>query len=91
MSNSNDSSPIGVIGFIHSWHLDAQRPAWGRPAPDFVDPLFAVSAVEFDASLKGENETQSEFVPIADVERHGIESINQTFLREAIRKRSERN
>src|SRR5262245_31322770 len=33
--------PLGVIGFVHCRHLDEQRPAWGRPAPDFVDPVFA--------------------------------------------------
>ena len=79
--------PIAVIGFIHTQHEDAQRPAWGRPAPDFIDPLFAAEAVTYEPSRRGNNETPGEFMPIADVEAMGVDPINLTFLREAIRKR----
>ena len=81
-------SPVCVIGFIHCRHLDEQRPDWGRPAPDFIDPLFAVAAEAFDANLLGSTELCCEFVSIAEVERLGVEEINRTFLREALRKRS---
>jgi 8-oxo-dGTP pyrophosphatase MutT (NUDIX family) len=81
--------PIGVIGFIHCRHLDAQRPDWGRPAPDFVDPIFAMAALRYDPAMLGPDETRCEFVSIAEVERLGIDEINQTFLREALRKRSQ--
>jgi 8-oxo-dGTP pyrophosphatase MutT (NUDIX family) len=80
--------PIAVIGFIHVRHIDDQRPDWGRPAPDFIDPLFAVEAVKYDPAMVGPNENPCEFVPISSVEQRGIERINQTFLREALRKRS---
>ena len=81
-------TPLAVLGFVHARHLDEQRPDWGRPAPDFVDPLFVVSAVKYDPALLGLHETRCEFVSLSAVERLGIEEINQTFLREALRKRS---
>ncbi|HEX8234582.1 MAG TPA: NUDIX hydrolase [Abditibacteriaceae bacterium] len=81
-------SPAGVIGFIHCRHLNEQRPDWGRPAPDFIDPLFAVLAESFDASLKDSIVPHCEFVSINDVEHLGVEEINRTFLYEALRKRS---
>lgn len=80
-------SPISVIGFIHTWHLDGQRPNWGRPAPDFVDPLFAVEAISFDAMLKKPDEHDCEFIPVAEVKNFSVDELNQTFLREALRKR----
>jgi 8-oxo-dGTP pyrophosphatase MutT (NUDIX family) len=81
------SQPFAVIGFIHGRHLDEQRPDWGRPAPDFVDPMFAVNAVAFDSSLKNVDEQPCKFIPINDVAAHGIEEINRSFLLEALRKR----
>lgn len=83
-------SPVGVIGFIHCHHLDKQRPNWGRPAPDFIDPLFAVVAESFDARLMDSTDCPCEFVPLDEVERLGVEKINRTFLGEALRKRSNR-
>ncbi len=80
-------SPLSVIGFIHARHLDGQRPAWGRPAPDFIDPLFAVEAQEFDASLLESQNPHCEFVPIETVEQLGVDEINRTFLSEALQKR----
>ena len=77
--------PIAMIGFVHARHLDDQRPAWNRPAPDFLDPTFAVEAIRFDRSLLHRDEHRCEFVPITDVDKHGIEIINQTLLAEAIR------
>jgi 8-oxo-dGTP pyrophosphatase MutT (NUDIX family) len=81
--------PLGVIGFIHCRHLDEQRPDWGRPAPDFVDPIFVSAAIRPDATLLAENEPRCCFVPIADVERLGVEKINKTYLNAALAKRSE--
>jgi len=81
-------SPMDVIGFIHCHHLDAQRPDWGRPAPDFIDPLFAVAAETFDEKLMDSTESRCEFVSIDEVESLGVEEINRTFLCEALRKRS---
>jgi 8-oxo-dGTP pyrophosphatase MutT (NUDIX family) len=80
--------PLAVIGFVHCRHLDAQRPDWGRPAPDFIDPIFAASAVEQRPEQLGQNELPSEFVPVATVEEHGIDEVSRIFLREALRKRA---
>ena len=84
-------SPLGVIGFIHCRHLDEQRPDWGRPAPDFIDPLFVVEAQEFDASRLDFPNPPCEFVPVAEVEGLGVDEINRTFLREALRKRPKKS
>lgn len=80
-------APVGVIGFIHCRHRDEQRPDWGRPAPDFIDPLFAVVAELFDAELMDPTSPRCEFVSTDEVERLGVEEINRTFLREALRTR----
>ena len=77
-------SPVGVIGFVHCRHLDEQRPAWGRPAPDFIDPLFAVVAQNFDAGWMNSDVPGCEFVSIDEVESLGVEAINQRFLCEAL-------
>lgn len=76
---------LGVIGFIHARHLDGQRPAWGRPAPDFIDPVFAVAALEYDASLRGMKETPCAFVSLEAIEEHGVEPINRAFLQAALK------
>ena len=80
-------SPLAVIGFVHHRHLDEQRPAWARPSPDFVDPIFAVNAIEYDVRLLSPSELDCEFVPVGDVGRLGVGEIDRTFLREALRKR----
>lgn len=79
---------IAILGFVHFRHRDAQRPAWGRPAPDFLDPIFVAEAVAYEPGLLLPGEKPSHFVPVAEVERYGIEEINRTFLHEALRKRS---
>ncbi|HWB54994.1 MAG TPA: hypothetical protein VG722_12400, partial [Tepidisphaeraceae bacterium] len=79
---------LGIIGFVHCRHLDEQRPDWGRPAPDFVDPIFVSVAIRHDAGLLAENERECYFIPIADVERFGVEKINKTYLNAALAKRS---
>lgn len=79
-------SPVDVIGFIHCRHLDEQRPEWGRPAPDFIDPLFVVVAKTFDASLLDPSADRCEFVPVGEVERLGVDEINRRFLGEALRR-----
>lgn len=78
--------PVAVVGFRHIRHTDDQRPAWGRPAPEFFDPLFAVRAEEFDRTLKGVNETPCEFLPLAAIDRIGLDPINLAFFHEAVRK-----
>lgn len=80
-------SPVAVIGFIHCRHLDEQRPDWERPAPDFIDPLFAVLAQTFDERLREPTAPHCEFVSINEVESLGVEEINRKFLRQALRKR----
>jgi 8-oxo-dGTP pyrophosphatase MutT (NUDIX family) len=82
-------SILGVIGFIHCRHLDEQRPDWGRPAPDFIDPMFAVVAETFDAALKNPDELECEFVSIQKVKHLGVHEIDRTFLAEALKNRSE--
>ena len=79
-------SPLGAIGFIHCRHLDEQRPDWGRPAPNFIDPLFAVVAETFDEALMDPTVPQCEFVCVDTVEALGVEEINRTFLSAALRK-----
>lgn len=78
--------PVGVIGYIHAQHLDEQRPAWGRPAPDFIDPLFAVEALEFDQALLEPAAVRCEFIAINAVGALGLDEINLTFLHEALRR-----
>jgi 8-oxo-dGTP pyrophosphatase MutT (NUDIX family) len=80
--------PVAVIGFIHTRHLDGQRPEWGRPAPNFIDPLFAVTAEEYEPALRGASETRCEFLPISTIDGLKLDAINRTFLCEALRKRS---
>ena len=81
--------PIGVIGFTHVQHLDEQRPDWGRPAPDFIDPMFAVEAQSFDANILEAGEAKCEFVPINTLEHMGMNTINMTFLKRALTARSQ--
>jgi len=81
-------TPISVIGLVHVRHLDAQRPDWGRPAPDFVDPIFVSIAVRYDRALLHDNETRCEFVPIVDIERLGVDAGNRALLHEALKRRS---
>lgn len=77
-------SPLGVIGFIHVRHLDDQRPDWGRPAPDFIDLLFAATATGL---APNPSELPCEFVPLNEVEQVGIHPIERTLLTAALRKR----
>jgi 8-oxo-dGTP pyrophosphatase MutT (NUDIX family) len=81
-------SPVAVIGFTHCRHLDEQRPDWGRPAPEWVDPLFAVVAKSYDANFIEPNAARCEFVSIDEVERLGIHEIDRIWLLEALRKRA---
>ncbi len=82
-------TPIALIGLIHYRHLDDQRPAWGRPAPEFIDPIFAVEAIAPAPDLLLPGENPCEFVSILEIERYGIEEINRTFLTAALKRRSE--
>jgi ADP-ribose pyrophosphatase YjhB (NUDIX family) len=75
---------LGVVGFIHARHLDEQRPAWGRPAPHFLDVVFAAEAVSFEEGRQGADEWRCDFVPIASLEEHGIHSIDATMLEAAL-------
>lgn len=79
---------IGIIGFVHSRHLDDQRPDWGRPAPDWLDPIFAVEAQAYDGSLLLPDENGSEMVPIKDVARRGVDEVNRAYLTESLRIRA---
>lgn len=78
--------PLGVIGFIHVRHLDGQRPAWGRPAPDFVDPVFAAVAEHFDGRRRSPGEAGGVFVPVERAERLGLSEVDRVFLRAALGK-----
>jgi ADP-ribose pyrophosphatase YjhB (NUDIX family) len=40
--------PTRMIGFRHFFHLDPRSPATDRPYPNFVQPIFAATAVEFE-------------------------------------------
>lgn len=82
--------PIGVIGFVHCRHLDEQRPDWGRPAPHFLDPIFATTALQFDVAARLQHEVATELVPIATLGGRGVDEINRRFLAEALRLRAER-
>lgn len=76
---------LGVIGFTHVRHLDGQRPAWGRPAPNFIDVIHAVEARTFDAARQHPGEPPCEFVRVASVESHGAHLIDRTLLQAALR------
>ena len=80
-------SPVAVIGFTHCHHLDGQRPDWGRPAPDWIDPCFAVVAESYEANIIEQNAARCEFVSIDEAERCGLHEIDRIWLREALRKR----
>jgi 8-oxo-dGTP pyrophosphatase MutT (NUDIX family) len=82
-------SPLGVVGFVHCRHLDEQRPNWGRPAPDFVDLIFAAVALQFDLGRQSVGELPTELVPIATLEKLSIGEIDRTFLAEALKLRAE--
>jgi 8-oxo-dGTP pyrophosphatase MutT (NUDIX family) len=44
-------TPGPLIAFWHGRNLGGRPPAdWGRPDPDFVDPVYAVEATAFDAA-----------------------------------------
>ncbi|PYE55785.1 NUDIX domain-containing protein [Deinococcus yavapaiensis] len=75
--------PIGVIAFIHALHLDEQRPSWGRPAPHFIDVVFAAEAANFEPSRLHLGEWPCEFVPIEQAARHGLHPIDLAFLKAA--------
>jgi 8-oxo-dGTP pyrophosphatase MutT (NUDIX family) len=81
-------SPVGVIGFTHCRHLDEQRPDWGRPAPDWIDPCFAVEAKTFDASLIEADAARCEFVYADEAEHIGLHEIDRVWLRAAQQKRA---
>jgi hypothetical protein len=67
--------------------LDAQRPDWGRPAPEFVDPLFVARAERFEAGLQEAGEHPCGMIPITAVAAHAIDDLERIFLGEAVRRR----
>ncbi|MFC4456443.1 NUDIX hydrolase [Deinococcus sonorensis] len=71
--------PLSIIGFIHAQHLDEQRPAWGRPAPHFVDVVFASEALEFAPGRQDAGEWPCEFIPVAAVHEAGVHPIDATL------------
>jgi ADP-ribose pyrophosphatase YjhB (NUDIX family) len=57
------TDPKAVVGFRHFRHLGPPHPQMvDRPYPDFVQPVYAATAVEFDASLLLPDEIPCEFV-----------------------------
>jgi ADP-ribose pyrophosphatase YjhB (NUDIX family) len=82
------AAPIGVIGFIHARHLDGQRPAWGRPAPHFIDAVYAAEALELDAGRRGVGEWPCELVPAGSAGALGVHGIELRLLRAALEFRS---
>ena len=43
--------PIRMIGFRHFFHLEPRSEKTDRPYPDFIQPIYAATALEFDESL----------------------------------------
>jgi hypothetical protein len=79
-------SPVAVIGFTHCRHQDEQRPDWGRPAPEWIDPLFAVVAESYDANLIEPNAARCEFVSTEDAEHLCLHEIDRVWLREVLQR-----
>lgn len=80
-------SPLSVIGYVHSQHLDEQRPAWRRPAPEFMDVIYAVEGIKYEKRLHDTNEIPCEMIPINEIDNYRVNEINLALLREALRKR----
>ena len=62
--------PSRMIGFRHFFHLGPRSEQSDRPYPDFVQPIYAVSALDFDRSLLvQEDQIDAEFIDFAAAER----------------------
>jgi ADP-ribose pyrophosphatase YjhB (NUDIX family) len=62
--------PGRMIGFRHFFHLGHRSEQSDRPYPDFVQPIYAALAVEFDKSLLvKEDQIEAEFIDFATAER----------------------
>ena len=63
-------APRRMIGFRHFFHLGPRPEQSDRPYPDFVQPVYAALAVEFDKNLLVDaDEIAAEFIDFATVER----------------------
>ena len=61
--------PVRMIGFRHFFHLGPRSDQTDRPYPDFVQPIYAASALEFDRDLLiPEDRIPGEFIDLATVE-----------------------
>ena len=62
--------PLGMIGFRHFFHLEPWAKGTDRPYPDFIQPIFAASAIRYDAGLiRTDDHIPSDFFDFAELER----------------------
>ena len=62
--------PHQMIGFRHFFHLEPPSAASDRPYPDFIQPIFAASAVAFDPRLLlTDDRTPAEFMNFSTAEQ----------------------
>lgn len=80
--------PIRMIGFRHFFQLEPRREESDRPYPDFIQPIFAARALEFEPQrLIAKDRIEAEFLEFDEVER-AIEAGQRPLLyaAEAVRK-----
>ena len=62
--------PLGMIGFRHFFHLEPKAKGSDRPYPEFIQPIFAATAIKFDASLiRADDHIPAEVLDFSEVER----------------------
>jgi hypothetical protein len=59
-----------MIGFRHFFHLEPRSEKSDRPYPNFIQPIFAASAIAFDFNLiVPEDKILAEFIDFTVAER----------------------
>ena len=78
--------PGPVVGFIHARRREGgRRPPsnWRRPDPDFIEPIFAVEAADFDTARLEENPKPVRFMPIEEAVEQ-LHPLLKQFLERAV-------
>jgi 8-oxo-dGTP pyrophosphatase MutT (NUDIX family) len=80
-------TPGPVFAFWHGRNLGGTPPAgWGRPDPDFIDPVYAVEATAFDAAARLDG-NPCEFIEIGEALRR-LEGLLHRLLELAVAARA---
>lgn len=81
-------TPGPIIAFWHGHNLGGPPPAdWGRPDPDFIDPVYVVEATAFDGAARLDG-SPCEFVEIGEAMRR-FSGVGRLLLERAVAARSE--